>query len=66
MKDYTEDSQVLVVLDQDDYLIEAGDPDCMDKKRALDYVKSGYTMKTMTLKTFKEANYKWVYGKPRS
>lgn len=54
---------VLLVLTKGNYLVKAGDPACMTKKEALEYVQAGYTMKTITIKKYRATNFKWVYDK---
>lgn len=54
---------VLIVLDKEGYMVQAGDPKCMKKKDALDYVQSGYTLKTITIAEYRVAKFNWIYDK---
>lgn len=54
---------VLVVLTKSGHLVRAGHPSCMTKKDALEYAQGGYTLKTITIKKFRETKWKWIYDK---
>lgn len=48
------DEPVLMVVDKDNILIHVGDPKTFKKKLLAEYVVSGYTLKTITFKEWKE------------
>lgn len=50
---------VLVVLNKSRRLVHAGQPDTFSKKQLADYAKQGNQIKTITIKKFRETNYKW-------
>lgn len=57
----TEDEKepVLVVVNKSRKLVHAGHPDTFNKKLLGGYAKEGHQIKTVTIKKFREAKYKW-------
>lgn len=58
------DEPVLIVLDKEGYLVQAGDPKCLNKKDALRYAQSGYTMKTISIGEYRATKFNWIFDKP--
>lgn len=56
---------VLVILTQDGYLVRAGQPpsDLKGKREVGEYAMEGYVIKTITIKEYRETNYKWYWEK---
>lgn len=54
---------VLVVLNNSSRLIHAGDPTTFCKKLIGEYAQKGYQIKTITIKKFREKNWKWHWEK---
>jgi hypothetical protein len=69
----TEDSSVkkdgkepVLVVMKGGYLVQAGKPECLTKKEALEYATGGYTMKTITIDKFRKTKWKWIYDKQKA
>lgn len=54
-----EKEPVLVVLNKSRKLVHAGQPSTFNKKQLGEYAKEGHQIKTITIKKFREAKYKW-------
>lgn len=65
MPDIRDELPTLVILDEDGYLVQVGDPKHADKKEIGKYALQGYTIKTMKFKEYVAADYKWIYDKPK-
>jgi hypothetical protein len=61
-KDIPKDERpVLVVTDKADKLVHAGEPVGFTDELLGGYARQGYTIKTITIKEYREANYKWYW-----
>jgi len=56
--------KVRVALDEDNFLIQAGDPTAKEiDKDYIRLMKKGYTVKTIPYSEYQ--NLKWIYDKPK-
>jgi hypothetical protein len=56
---------IMVILDKKGYLIAAGAPEHINQEDVIKAAKAGCIIKTITLKEYGEANYKWLCSKPK-
>ena len=62
----TEDeTPVLVVIDSDGYLLQAGKPERLKPKERKNYERWDCKIETITIKKFRETEWKWIYDKPK-
>lgn len=54
---------VLVITDNDGYLIHVGHPRAFESKALAAYARQGYKIETITIKDFRAKEWKWIYDK---
>lgn len=61
-----DDEPVMVVLDDVGYVVLAGQPRKPTAKECREWFQPGWQVITMSIKLFREANFKWIYDKPKT
>ncbi len=64
MEDERDELPVMVVLDKDGYLVRVGQPTMKLSKEIKRMLMNGGTVKTISFKEYRLADYKWIYDKP--
>lgn len=62
----SEDKRPVLIVKDGKYLVHAGDPTNFSKKLLSEYAKKCYSIKTITIKKFRETAWTWIYDKPKT
>lgn len=66
ISDLADDKPIMVVLDFDGYVHLAGQPRKPTAKECREWFQPGWQVITMPIKQFREADFKWIYDKPKA
>lgn len=64
--EYNPEEPIMVVLRDDALVYWAGIPKKPTAQESREWFQPGWQVITMPIKQFREANFKWIYDKPKS